>query len=619
MQYNMSTGQGQIRDGEVFISEGNFHLSGAEIEKQGQADYFVRNGSFTTCDGAIPDWKFTAEEVDVTLGGYARAKHVFFHVKDIPVFYTPYLLFPVKTERESGFLMPMFGYSSSKGFLASLAWYQVIDRNMDATVYVDYLSDLALGTGLEYRYALANQNDGKALYYHVTGFDDTPPDDYDPYNPDTEEYFPDTYYLKWEHRGNLPGRWRLAADVEYAEDKEFFEEFGDVAADYNRDKTVSTVTLMRNWDKLNLVGYARYIKDLESDNDDTLQRLPEFSLGLARYRLGETPFYVGLESYATHFYREEGQDGDRLYLKPSLSAVFKPGSWLEITPEIALHERLYDADTEDDEVFIPDFSLTAATRMTKVFAADLWGMDALLHSVEPKVVYRYVPEEDQDNLPLFDLYDRLGRLDRNNELGKINEVGYALVNRITARATAEDGTRSYRELLNLRLSQSYDIDEERNDPSGQDQPFSALRVELDFWPTSNLSLGAKSLIPVYGDDGLWSLDLGASVQDGAGNALRLDYTYRDQEFTGVETDYFSWQLDTALFKPLYLRYRERHDLVESRALERGLGLEYRAQCWSFLLSVQERYRENDDNDYEIMFNIVLSGLGQNQKPLLSKF
>ncbi|MCW9078704.1 MAG: putative LPS assembly protein LptD, partial [Gammaproteobacteria bacterium] len=254
MQYNMTTGQGRAQGGKVLVHEDNFHLAGEEIEKHGQANYFVKDGSFTTCDGEVPDWKFSAREVDVDLGGYARAKGVFFHIRDVPLLYTPYMYFPVKTERESGLLAPWFGYSKRKGVRTSMAWYQVVDRSMDATFYLDYLSKIGLGTGLEYRYALANQNNGKALYYHVAGIND----------------MPNTYYLDWKHRGNLPGGWTLTSDVEYTNKQEFFDEFGESADQYNRDLTVSTVILQRNWEKLNLLGYGRYLKSLEEDNDRSL-------------------------------------------------------------------------------------------------------------------------------------------------------------------------------------------------------------------------------------------------------------------------------------------------------------------------------------------------------------
>jgi len=587
LQYNIATGQGQVSDGRVFVREGNFHLTGDQIEKHGQTEYSVKDGSFTTCDGEIPDWKFSASEVDVTLGGYARAKNVWFHIRDVPVLYTPYLKFPVKTERESGLLMPSFGYSNNKGTLASLAWYQVIDRNMDATIYLDYLSEIGLGKGLEYRYALTNQNNGEARYYHVTGFSETP----------------DLYYLEWEHRGKLPGDWRLTADVEYANKKLFFEEFGDVVEDYNRDKTVSTLMLVRNWQKLNLVNYARFTKDLETNNDKTLQRLPEIGLHLASYRLADTPFYVGLESYATRFQRDEEEDGGRLYLKPSLSAVFKPGSWLEVVPTVSLYERFYSTDTVDDERFVPEVSLALATRLVKTFDVNRWGIDRIQHSVEPKVIYTYAPDEQEEDLPSFDLFDRVSNR---------NDVTYALVNRLVARSTAADGSLVYRDLFNLRLSQSYNLDGKISNRSEKSQHFEPVRIELDFHPTANLSLDAESEIPVYGEARFNTLKIGASVKDDMGNSVRADYSYNDIDFSGVATDYVKINVGTSVLNPVYVNFEERYDFQKNRELEKVVGLEYRSKCWSILMTYRDRYREDGDDDHELMVTFVLAGLGQDQ-------
>lgn len=582
LQYNLATTRGLIREGKVLVVDGNFRLAGDEIEKYGQADYFIKNGSFTTCDGVIPDWKFSAREVNATLGGYARAKHVVFYIKDVPVLYVPYMFFPVKTERESGFLSPWLGYSNTKGALASLAWYQVIDRHLDATFYLDTLAEIGIGKGFEYRYSLARQNNGKALYYHVTGLEEEP--NYD--------------YFTWDHHGNLPGNWSLAAEIEYASDQQFFDEFGSTAEEFNRDKTVSTVIVQRNWEKLNFVGYSRYIKDLERNNDLTLQRLPELGLGLARRQIGNTPIFLGLESYATRFWRDEGEDGERLFLRPFVSASFKPGNWIELTPEIAVNQRLYNADSEDDNDFLPEFSLTLATRLMKDYHPNFWGVERLLHSVEPKVIYTYIPEENQDNLPLFDLFDRIPQR---------NEITYALVNRLTSYSLRNDGNRISREVLNMRLAQRYNIDEARNNTSGNNQPFSDVQLELDFNPTEKISMDIKSLIPVYGDTRFRRLSLSASAKGNSGNKVNLNYTYRDNL-----TDYLQFKIDTSLLKPVYLSFEERYDFRENRELEKIVGLEYRAKCWSLFLTYRERFQDDGEDDREVMFNFVLAGLGKNQ-------
>lgn len=595
LQYNLATGQGQIRNGSVFVHEGNFRLAGEQIEKLGETEFRVEKGSFTTCDGVIPDWKFSAAEVDVTLGGYATAKNVWFHVRDVPVLYTPYLFFPVKTERESGLLSPWFGYSDSKGLRASLAWYQVLDRHLDATLYLDYLEKVGLGKGLEYRYALANQNNGRALYYHVTGL----------------SAIPDLFYLEWDHQGELPGGWKLTADVNYTDDRLFFEEFGETAESYRRDKVVSSLMLRRNWDKLNLVGFSRYLRDLENSNDATLQRLPELSLALNRYRFGGTPFYLGLESYATHFSRSVGEDGERLYLRPSVAASFKPGDWLEVIPELALHERLYETDSGREEQAVIEASLTLATRLVKTYAVDSWGMTRVQHSIEPSLKYTHMSDQPQSSLPQFDSYDQVLSDDFYNHIQSQNVIGYSVINRLIGRSTTADGVPAYREFLNLRLSQTYDIDEARHNQSGQNQPLSDLQVELAFLPTDNFTLEVDSLVPVYGATRFNRLSVNSSLRDNRGNAVRLDYVYRDEVFTGVASDYIGFQLETSLFQPVFVRVEERYDIKEKKELEKVFGFEYRSKCWSLLLTYRNRYRESGGDDHEVMLNFVLAGLSQN--------
>jgi len=102
--YNLKQGTGTVTAGHFFLREQNFHVRGSLIERRGDVDYRITDGIFTTCNGEIPAWKFGAKRVDVTLGDYARARHTLFYLKDIPVLYFPYMIYPAKTERESGLL-----------------------------------------------------------------------------------------------------------------------------------------------------------------------------------------------------------------------------------------------------------------------------------------------------------------------------------------------------------------------------------------------------------------------------------------------------------------------------------------------------------------------------------
>ncbi len=164
---NLGTEQGEAINGELFIKKANFHVRGKRMAKVGKDDYHLEQGSFTTCDGDVPSWKFTANDIDVTLEEYASGRHAFFYIKDIPVFYTPYLLFPVIKERQSGFLTPRMGHSTKKGYYLDIPFYWVVSPSQDVTVDLDLQSRRGVGTGIDYRYIRKQGSSGSFRGYGI--------------------------------------------------------------------------------------------------------------------------------------------------------------------------------------------------------------------------------------------------------------------------------------------------------------------------------------------------------------------------------------------------------------------------------------------------------------------
>ena len=73
-------------------------------------------------------------------------------VKKVPVFYTPYLLWPAKSERTSGLLVPNIGYSNLRGSYVGLAYFQILGRSFDTTLFADSYGKGFVGVGDEFRY-----------------------------------------------------------------------------------------------------------------------------------------------------------------------------------------------------------------------------------------------------------------------------------------------------------------------------------------------------------------------------------------------------------------------------------------------------------------------------------
>lgn len=579
LSYNLESGKGRLENGRVFAAGQNFHIAGREIEKLGEQEYRVSDGTFTTCEGERPSWKFGAGDFHVTLGGYARARNVLFYIKDIPVLYIPYLIYPAKTERESGLLLPRYGFSSRRGTQFSLAWYQVLARNLDATLELDYMSRFGLGKGLEYRYALTGDEGGEFHVYHVT-----------------ERGRTDRYSLTGQHRSTLPGEVHLSADVDFVSSRDYYADFGETYEVYTRDQAPTVVYLARNWSKLNLSGQFRYNKDLQQSGDATLQRLPEVRLTDITRRIDNTPLFWRFDLEGDHFWRRKGEKGGRLTVRPALSTDLFSNALFAFVPEVGYRENLYSTSSDDfQHQGLFDLGAKASTLFSRVYQVDGQKVRRLRHSIEPELGYSFIPEVDQGDLPQFDALDHIGPESR---------VSYALTNRFTARLETESGEPVYHEYLYLRLSQSYDFRESRRNlayPGDARRPFSPLLLEAVIRPSrsSYLDLDA-SYDTNSGENRLVDYNLRGSLNDSAGNILTIDYRNRRGEI-----DYLAATLDTSLLKPVYLRLEERYDFSAGKALESVLGVEYRARCWSFFVTYRQR-----PNEQEVLFSFALTGIGR---------
>ena len=215
---NLGTEQGEVRNGDLFIKKGNFHIRSDRMKKVGKEDYRLERGAFTTCNGESPSWKFTASDLDVTLEEYATGRHAIFYVKEIPLFYTPYIAFPVKRERQSGFLIPQPGTSSKRGISLDIPYYWAISPSQDATIDLDLLSKRGVGTGLDYRYIRRKGSEGRFRGYGI-------------YDTMLKQYRGE---LSQQHQEMVSSTFNVKSDLNLVSDHQFFSDYADAAGIYNR-------------------------------------------------------------------------------------------------------------------------------------------------------------------------------------------------------------------------------------------------------------------------------------------------------------------------------------------------------------------------------------------------
>ena len=488
--YDLDTKTGLLRDATGSAPQG-IRFSGEQVAKVGEDVYEIEKGVFTSCEGPSPAWSFRIGQGRIRLEDYAHVRNVSMRVKQAPIFYLPYAIWPTKTERSSGFLIPKVGNSNDRGTYLGLAYYQVLGRSWDTTLFTDLYTEDYFAVGNEIRYHPTERTIGRLRGWAID----------DPLRDDIRWKF------RWDHdTRDLPFGMRGVAALEDYSDPDFFRDFERGLDDKARSSVYSEAFVTGNWGghSLNVLADSRqtFLSGEPDEDPIVLQQLPEIEYRLRPTRIGRMPLYFAVDSAAHYLAMDRGDTLESQYgrfdVAPRLRVPLSPAPWL--TMSIVAGERFtWYGDTvgivEGQQSFVGE-SLTRAVpsagieiigpSFSRIFggrggpvpaqapptppvdtaaappgsppgaAAAAEGEDSgfvrYKHVVEPRVEYNYAGEfEEQDSVPLFDELDAVDARGRN--IGR-----FALINRLLAKPS---GAGAAREILSFELRRDYSFDADR--------------------------------------------------------------------------------------------------------------------------------------------------------------
>ena len=112
-----------------------FFFTGKVVDKLGPDLYRVHHGYVTSCQLPNPKWEFNSTTAMIEMGEEAKMYHATLRIHGIPVFYFPFVEHPTDNlGRKSGFLIPVFGTSNTRGTILGDGFYWAINRNSDALI-----------------------------------------------------------------------------------------------------------------------------------------------------------------------------------------------------------------------------------------------------------------------------------------------------------------------------------------------------------------------------------------------------------------------------------------------------------------------------------------------------
>lgn len=424
-----------------FVKSGQAVFEGEVIEKTGENEYVAQKASYSTCETCPGAWSFSGRKITAELGGYAWITRPVLRIANVPVIILPGIVIPLKSKRQSGFLVPSYSWSDQGGHAITQQYFWAIDRNKDTTLGLKNYEKRGLKTLGEYRYVLTDTDNGNLNAAHLRDRAFSGEDDVDGRI--------DRWFVNYNHRLELPGnliqRVNLSAvsDLRYPID---FPKELDANGDPSLKNQVSLTKLgesqMASIEATYNINLLK--KNPLASNEDSIHRLPEVNYHLTSKRLFNTDLTSKLHLNYVNFTRPglayddmeqcpllpsqtvnnskcvkdvrdgkfdpSGQFGDiirtgqRLDIRPTVTYPMLLGNALEVVPSVKYRETQYyfnlGSDTTAENYSNSasrrylETDISAAVQFSRVFGQideTSHKGQKYKHEFEPKISYTNIP------------------------------------------------------------------------------------------------------------------------------------------------------------------------------------------------------------------------------------
>jgi len=432
--------------------------------------FVLKKATFTTCPPVKSVWHLSASTVNLDKKKQiGSAWNAALFVKKMPVFYFPYISFPLTHERETGFLSPSYGVTKNSGFHLNLPFYWNIAPNYDDLITPSYLSDRGMMFYNLFRY-LTPSNSGRihmsflpndrAFKQFKVKAKNRPQYASQPQGLKALRQDSDNRYsLHWKNSAQYNNHWSSSLDYNLVSDDYYVEDLSNNLLNNSQSQLLQQADMDYQNQHWNLRGLLQNYQTLHPVNFGTVEnqyaRLPEFQADM-QYALGQSLWQFNMATDAVNFYKERTPDtlgpkpviGQRVYLTPDLSAsIYRPYGHLTTHLEMQLTQyhlrQAYSIPSNSSEA-LPIFNVSGGLVFLRPFA---FLKKDYLETFEPHFYYLFVPYHNQNNLPIFDTttqafnYNTMFQSNRFvgiDRIGDANQVTLALTSRFIDEQTGNE-------------------------------------------------------------------------------------------------------------------------------------------------------------------------------------
>ncbi|MBV9345688.1 MAG: LPS-assembly protein LptD [Gammaproteobacteria bacterium] len=538
--------------------------------------------TFTTCPVNDNSWQLRARDIVLdTRSKVGTGRDARIDFKGVPIVYLPWVSFPLSSERKSGFLFPGIGNTSSGGLQLSVPYYWNIAPNADFTFQPMEYTRRGPDLGGDLRFLSAQQH-GELDWNYL---------------PHDGAFGAARERVRLLEVAELPRDVRLTVNAENVSDTHYFEDFSQGIEGASTAFVERRAALSYRSEHWRVDGEAQQYQTIDIANilpqDRPYARVPRL-VTVADYSLGSTVMLrYGLDAEVVDFHRSidlPDTNGWREDLMPRLLVdVTGPGYF--VRPALAWRGTFYQLQsTLPGQIERrPERTLPIASFDTGLlFERESGSRNQRRLTLEPRILYLYVPYRDQSQLPVFDtaLPDlnpvelfRTNRYVGADRVSDANQVSVGITSRLLDAGAG-------RQFLAATFGQTYYFTTPRvtlpfeTPPTGQRSDFVA-QLALSAFQNWGADIGVQ-WDPQRQRSERTQLNLQYRAAPDA--VVNLGYRYqRFQSFPGLQGLQGFDQVEVSGTWPIRRSWnvflREVYSVRDNTELERFLGFQYRSCCW----------------------------------------
>jgi len=577
------------------------HGSAELIEVDADGTLILKDSTFTTCYGETPDWLFKASEIGISQDKKSvEAYNARFKLFGVPVLYIPYFSMPITNERQSGFLFPKISSSNKSGLEVSLPFYWNISENIDATITPRIMSKRGTQLQTEFRYLSGLQSGQFDLEYL--------------HNDSEEKSNNDARYLaRIQHTGTFSDNFRLYVDYTTISDDNYLVDIK--SSQYNSNDAY-----------LYQVGELAYfgeqwqatmkLQDFEvlGDHIQSYKTVPQIE---AKSQF-DLPIFNGIFDLYSELSRFEAKDinlpeAERYHLEAGFTFPIATPAWF-LNSEFKLLQTYYrqerlpiDSELEKSVTrTLPKVRFHGGLNLDRTMTYLGTGYTQTL---EPQLQYLYIPDEEQNNIGLYDTttlqdnYDGLFRDRRYSGLDRIaqaNQYSWGITSRVLDPSNLE--------VFRLSLGRIVYLNDKAEEQSGLFANESALAADI-FWQLNKKWQFSSDIQYNTKENETNRSQINLDYQINKKNSIQLNHRYiRNVSNTSLEQ--LSLLTTLSIGKDWQFVGRITQDLQQKRSLETYAGIQYESCCWAVRLAYHRHIASNLD---------VINDIGQSRDEFDSGF